>query len=79
MDLEKFFDKVPQDRLVSLVYNMIQDGEIESPIRKYLQAGLQIKGHVHKTPSNESLLNHRVPNGTHNDVGGTGNRPYSIL
>lgn len=44
MDLEKFFDKVPQDRLVSLVYNMIQDGEVESLIHKYLQAGLQIKG-----------------------------------
>ena len=30
IDLEKFFDNVPQDRLMSLVHNMINDGDVES-------------------------------------------------
>ena len=34
IDLEKFFDTVPQDRLMSLVHNIIQDGDTESLIRK---------------------------------------------
>ncbi|NIB80678.1 group II intron reverse transcriptase/maturase, partial [Streptococcus pseudopneumoniae] len=34
IDLEKFFDRVPQDRLMSLVHNMIEDGDRESLIRK---------------------------------------------
>lgn len=39
IDLENFFDNVPQNRLISLVNNMIKDGDTESLIRKYLQAG----------------------------------------
>ena len=49
IDLEKFFDTVPQDRLMSLVHNMIQDGGTESLIRRYLHSGVVIKGQVHKT------------------------------
>ena len=49
IDLEKFFDTVPQDRLMSLVHNMIQDGDTESLIRRYLHSGVVIKGKVHKT------------------------------
>ena len=33
IDLEKFFDKVPQDKLMSLVHNIINDGDTESLIR----------------------------------------------
>jgi group II intron reverse transcriptase/maturase len=40
IDLEKFFDNVPQDRLMSLVHDIINDGDTESLIRKYLQAGV---------------------------------------
>ena len=40
IDLEKFFDNVPQDRLMSLVHDIIQDGDTESLIRKYLKAGV---------------------------------------
>lgn len=40
IDLEKFFDNVPQDRLMSLVHNIVNDGDTESLIRKYLQAGV---------------------------------------
>lgn len=44
IDLEKFFDNVPQDKLMSYVHNIVNDGEIESLIRKYLQAGVMVKG-----------------------------------
>lgn len=40
IDLEKFFDNVPQDRLMSLVHCIINDGDTESLIRKYLKAGV---------------------------------------
>lgn len=40
IDLEKFFDNVPQDRLMSLVHIIINDGDMESLIRKYLKAGV---------------------------------------
>ena len=40
IDLEKFFDNVPQDRLMSLVHIIINDGDTESLIRKYLKAGV---------------------------------------
>ena len=36
IDLEKFFDNVPQDKLMSLVGKMIHDPDTESLIRKYL-------------------------------------------
>ena len=50
IDLEKFFDTVPQDRLMSLVHNMIQDGNTESLIRKYLHSGVVVNGQRQKTP-----------------------------
>ena len=40
IDLEKFFDNVPQDKLMSLVHDIINDGDTESLIRKYLKAGV---------------------------------------
>lgn len=49
IDLEKFFDTVPQDRLMSLVQNIIHDGDTESLIRKYLHSGVIINGQRHKT------------------------------
>ncbi|WP_159797111.1 group II intron reverse transcriptase/maturase [Streptococcus halichoeri] len=49
IDLEKFFDTVPQDRLMSLVHNIIQDGDTESLIRKYLHSGVAVNGHRQKT------------------------------
>lgn len=44
IDLEKFFDTVPQDKLMSLVHNIINDPDTESLIRKFLQAGIMDKG-----------------------------------
>ncbi len=44
IDLEKFFDTVPQDKLMSLIHNLINDPDTESLIRKFLQAGIMDKG-----------------------------------
>ena len=49
IDLEKFFDNVPQDRLMSYVHEIVKDGDTESLIRKYLKAGVMEEGEVHKT------------------------------
>ena len=50
IDLEKFFDNVPQDKLMTLVHNLINDPDTESLIRKYLNAGVMIKGKYETTP-----------------------------
>ena len=39
IDLAKFFDNVPHDRLMSKVHLVANDGTIESLIRKFLKAG----------------------------------------
>ena len=49
IDLEKFFDNVPQDRLMSLVNTIIHDGDVESLIRKYLKAGVMVGGKYEET------------------------------
>ena len=49
IDLEKFFDTVPQDKLMSYVGRVIHDADTESLIRKYLKAGVMIKGQYEKT------------------------------
>ncbi len=49
IDLEKFFDNVPQDKLMSYVGRVIHDGDTESLIRKYLRAGVMNKGRYEAT------------------------------
>ena len=49
IDLEKFFDNVPQDKLMTLVHKLIDDPDTESLIRKYLNAGAMIKGRYEET------------------------------
>ena len=49
IDLEKFFDNVPQDKLMSLVHSVINDGDTESLIRKYLKAGVMVQRRYEKT------------------------------
>ncbi len=49
IDLEKFFDNVPQDKLMSLVHNIINDGDTESLIRKYLKAGVMTQGRYERS------------------------------
>ena len=44
IDLEKFFDTVNHDKLISLLLKTIKDGEVISLIRKYLISGVMING-----------------------------------
>ena len=49
IDLEKFFDRVNHDRLMSTLAKRIQDKMLLRLIRKYLQAGVMINGVVSST------------------------------
>ena len=49
IDLEKFFDNVPQDKLMTLVGKLIHDPDTESLISKYLKAGVMVRGQYEKT------------------------------
>ena len=49
IDLEKFFDNVPQDKLMYLVHGRIDDGDTESLIHKYLKAGVMVQGRYEAT------------------------------
>lgn len=49
IDLEKFFDTVNQDKLITIIGNTITDGDVVSLIRKYLSAGVMEKGIVKAT------------------------------
>lgn len=44
IDIEKFFDNVPQDKLMTLVGKIVMDPDTESLISKYLKAGVMVKG-----------------------------------
>lgn len=44
IDLEKFFDNVPQDKLMSYVGRVIHDPDAESLIRRYLKSGVMENG-----------------------------------
>lgn len=50
IDLEKFFDNVPQDKLMSFVHDVVNDGDTESLIRKYLKAGVMTPSGYEETP-----------------------------
>lgn len=49
IDLEKFFDVVPQDKLMTLVGKILKDSDTESLIAKYLKAGVMVKGNYEET------------------------------
>ena len=49
IDLEKFFDTVNQDKLITIIGKTITDGDVVSLIRKYLSAGVMEKGKVKAT------------------------------
>lgn len=49
IDLEKFFDTVNQDKLITIIGKTITDGDVVSLIRKYLSAGVIEKGTVKAT------------------------------
>ncbi len=49
IDLEKLFDNVPHDKLMSYVHEIINDGDTESLIFKYLKAGVMVNGKYEKS------------------------------
>ncbi len=49
IDLEKFFDNVNQDKLMTLVGKIIKDPDTESLISKYLKAGVMVRGKFEET------------------------------
>lgn len=49
IDLEKFFDTVNQDKLITIIGKTITDGDVVSLIRKYLSAGVMEKGTIKAT------------------------------
>lgn len=49
MDLEKFFDKVSQSKLIEILSRTIKDGRVISLIHKYLNAGVVIQNVFEET------------------------------
>ena len=49
LDLEKFFDNVPQDKLIRIVDNVAKDSDITWLVHKYLRAGVMENGHFEET------------------------------
>ena len=49
IDLQKFFDTVCHDKLISIVMKTVHDGELVSLIRKYLVSGVMENGVVRPT------------------------------
>jgi group II intron reverse transcriptase/maturase len=49
MDLERFFDKVSQSKLIEILSRTIKDGKVISLIHKYLNAGVLVGGVFHRT------------------------------
>lgn len=50
IDLERFFDTVHHDKLMRLIANTIDDGDVISLIRKYLVSGVMVNGNYEETP-----------------------------
>lgn len=50
IDLERFFDTVHHDKLMRIIANTIDDGDVISLIRKYLASGVMVKGKYEETP-----------------------------
>lgn len=49
IDLEKFFDNVPHDKLLRLVSDVVKDGNVVSLVNKFLKAGVMIDNEYEET------------------------------
>lgn len=49
LDLEKFFDNVPHDKLIRIIDNGTKDSDITSLVMKYLKAGVMVNGTFEET------------------------------
>ncbi|QWC24624.1 group II intron reverse transcriptase/maturase [Bacillus haikouensis] len=50
IDLERFFDTVHHDKLMRIISQTIDDGDVISLIRKYLVSGVMVNGKYEETP-----------------------------
>ncbi len=62
IDLQKFFDTVCHDKLISIIMKTIHDGELVSLIRKYLVSGVIENGVVSLTKVGTPLLSNIMLN-----------------
>ena len=42
--MEKFFDNVPQDKLIRIVDNVAKDSDVTALVHKFLRAGVMVNG-----------------------------------
>lgn len=49
IDLEKFFDNVPHDKLLRLVSDVVKDGNVVSLVNKFLKAGVLVENEFEET------------------------------
>ena len=49
IDLEKFFDNVPHDKLLRLVSDVVKDGNVVSLVNKFLKAGVMVENEIEET------------------------------
>ena len=49
IDLEKFFDNVPHDKLLRLVSDVVKDGNVVSLVNKFLKAGVMVENEFEET------------------------------
>lgn len=49
IDLEKFFDNVPHDKLLRLVSEVVKDGNVVSLVNKFLKAGVLVENEFEET------------------------------
>ena len=49
LDLEKFFDNVPQDKLIRIVDNVAKDSDVTALVHKFLRAGVMVNGNFEET------------------------------
>ena len=49
IDLEKFFDNVPHDKLLRLVSDVVKDGNVVSLVNKFLKAGVMVESEFEET------------------------------
>ena len=57
IDMEKFFDTVKHDKLITIIGRTIKDGDVISIIRKYLVSGLRGKASIRSKQFIRSLMN----------------------
>lgn len=65
IDLEKFFDTVNHDKLMTIIGRTIKDGDVISIIRKFLASGIMIDAEYEESGISDSdFITTHFPNST---------------